>query len=254
MMISSLSSRCKEIILGSVLGDGSLKIQKGYKNAHFSFRHTTKFSEYFYWKVKELEEISSDKCVWRQLKNGSYADDRLRYQSRALEELTQLYELVHRHHKFQIRRKWLNQLSPLSLCVWWLDDGSLVANCRQGVICTDSFPYEELLLIVRYFRKVWDLSPSIGKVAKSGTRSEQYRLWFRSREELKKFLRIILPYVPVSSMLYKVLILYKDPELQQRWISEVCELSKFKQDEVVRKFKPDEISSSLFVTTPHEGL
>jgi hypothetical protein len=117
--------------------------------------------------------------------------------------------------------------------VWWLDDGSLVANCRQGVICTDSFSYEELLVVVQYFRKVWGLYPRIGKVAKNGPRSEQYRLWFRSREELKKWLRIILPHIPVSDMLYKGLILYKDPQLQQRWISEVCELSGFGQEEIV---------------------
>jgi hypothetical protein len=34
-------------------------------------------------------------------------------------------------------------------------------------------------------------------------------------------------------MLYKVLILYKDPQLQQRWISEVCELSQFGQEEIL---------------------
>lgn len=237
MIESSLSSRCKEIILGSVLGDGSLKIPKGYKNARFSFRHSVKASEYFYWKVKELEEVSSDHCVWSQVQSGSYAEEMLRYQSRACEELTPLYELVHRHHKLQIRRKWLNQLSPLSLCVWWLDEGSLVSHCRQGVICTDCFSYDELLLTVKYFRKVWELSPSIGKVASSGPRSEQYRLWFHSREELKNFLRIIIPYVPVSSMLHKVLILYKDPELQQRWISEVSELSKFRLEEITSCLK-----------------
>jgi hypothetical protein len=233
MMTSSLSCQCKEIILGSVLGDGSLKISKGYRNARFSFRHSLKSNEYFYWKVNALKEISSDQCVWEQLKSGSYADKMLRYQSRALESLTQLYELVHRHHKLTIRRKWLNQLSPLSLCIWWLDDGSLVANCRQGVICTDNFSYDELLLIVKYFRKVWNLSPTLGKVAKSGNRSEQYRLWFRSREELKQFLRIILPYIPVKTMLYKALILYRDSELQQRWISEVGELSKFTEAEII---------------------
>lgn len=227
MRTSSLSCRCEEIILGSVLGDGSLKIPERYVNARFSFRHSEKASAYFYWKVKELKEISTEKCTWRQ-KNAM-----LRYQSQAREELTHIYELVHRHHKFRIRRKWLNRLTPLSLCVWWLDDGSLVANCRQGVICTDSFSYEELLLVVQYFRKVWGLHPRIGKVAKTGPRSEQYRLWFRSREELKKWLKIILPYIPVSDMLYKVLILYKDPQLQQRWISEVCQLSKFKESEVL---------------------
>jgi hypothetical protein len=226
MSHSSLSCRCKEIILGSVLGDGSLKISKGYKNARFSFRHSENAGNYFYWKVRELKEISSEKCVWKQEKAM------LRYQSRATEELTQIYELIHRHHKFRIRRKWLNKLTPLSLCVWWLDDGSLVANCRQGVICTDSFSYEELLVVVKYFRKVWNLHPRIGKVAKSGPRSEQYRLWFRSREELKKLLRIILPHVPVSDMLYKGMILYKDSQLQERWISEICRLSQFEEDEV----------------------
>jgi hypothetical protein len=211
------------------LGDGSLKIPKGYVNARFSFRHSEKASAYFYWKVGELNEISSERCTWRQ-KNAM-----LRYQSRAKEELTQIHELVHRHRKFRIRRKWLNRLTPLSLCIWWLDDGSLVANCRQGVICTDSFSYDELLIVVQYFRKVWGLHPRIGKVAKTGPRSEQYRLWFRSREELKKWLRIILPHIPVSDMLYKGLILYKDPQLQQRWISEVCQLSKFDEREVCQK-------------------
>jgi hypothetical protein len=230
--VSSLSCRCKEIILGSVLGDGSLRIHKNYKNARFSFRHSEKFSDYFYWKVRELKEISGEHCVWKQT-SGSYTKNvMLRYQSRATEELTQLYELVHRSHKLRIRRKWLNQLTPLSLCVWWLDDGSLVANCRQGVICTDRFSYDELLITVKYFRKVWNLHPRIGAVAKSGPRSEQYRLWFRSRDELKKFLRIILPYIPVHSILYKVLVLYKDPLLQQRWISEVCELSGFAESDI----------------------
>ncbi len=234
MIESSLSCRCKEIITGSVLGDGSLKVHKGYKNARFSFRHSVKFSEYFYWKVRELKEISSDKCVWKQPKTPSFGENEmLRYQSRALEELTQIYELVHRQHKLRIRRKWLNRLTPLSLCVWWMDDGSLVANCRQGVICTDNFSYDELLIAVKYFRKVWNLHPRIGRVAKTGPRSEQYRLWFRSREELKILLRIILPHIPVSSMLYKVMILYKDSQLQQRWISEVCELSEFGQDDVI---------------------
>jgi hypothetical protein len=36
----SLSDCCKSIILGSILGDGCLKIYKGYKNARLSIRHS----------------------------------------------------------------------------------------------------------------------------------------------------------------------------------------------------------------------
>lgn len=37
----------KAIILGSLLGDGCLKINQGYKNARFSFRHSITQQEYF---------------------------------------------------------------------------------------------------------------------------------------------------------------------------------------------------------------
>ncbi len=230
MVQSSLSDRCKEIILGSLLGDGSLKIHKPYKNARFSFRHSINQRDYFYWKVNEMKEISSENCVWEEKKGNGLGKNKIRYQSLATESLTELYKLTHPHGKFEIRRKWLNLLTPLSLCVWWLDDGSLVSDCRQGVFCTDDFQYEQLMIVVRYFNKVWGLNTRLGRVAKEGPRSEQYRLWIRSSEELKKLFRIIIPHIPVVSMVKKVLILYKDPQLQERWISEICELLRIEID------------------------
>jgi len=228
MIQTSLSDRCKEIILGSLLGDGSLNIQKPYKNARFSFRHSINQKDYFLWKVNEMKEISSENCIWEQ--DNGRGKHKIRYQSLATESLTELYKLTHPHGKFEIRRKWLNLLTPLSLCVWWLDDGSLVSDCRQGVFCTDDFEYDQLMIVVRYFNKVWELNPRIGRVAKKGPRSEQYRLWIRSSEELKKFFRIIIPHIPVPSMIRKVLILYKDPQLQERWISEICQLLRIEID------------------------
>lgn len=234
MKISSLSKRCREIILGSLLGDGSLKLHQNYKNARFSMRHSRKQEEYFYWKVNELKEISSGQNIWLQRGKDGWGEDKLRYQSSANEELTKIYQLTHPDGRFRIRRKWLNQLSALSLCICWLDDGSLVSDCRQGVLCTDAFTFPELLIIVRYFRKVWQVNLHIGRVAQQGSRSNQYRLWLRSSEELKKFLRIILPYFRIPSLLPKVLILYKDAQLQERWISEVCLLSGLERGLVER--------------------
>lgn len=223
---SPLSDRCREMILGSLLGDGSLKLYPRYRNARFSFRHSSANREYFFWKVEQLKEISGTNHVWEQDGPDGWGQDKLRYQSAALESLTELFRLTHPHGQFRIRRKWLNQLSCLSLCVWWLDDGSLL-NGKQGVICTDGFSYEELLLVVRYFRVVWELNPRIGRVSTTGPRANQYRLWFRSRDDLIRFLRLILPHMAVPSLLKKVLLLYHDPDLQQRWISEVSEATGF---------------------------
>lgn len=229
MTQSSLSDRCKAIILGSILGDGSLKLHEPYRNARFSFRHSMVQKEYFFWKVEQLKEISGNVDVWVQKGKDGWGKDKLRYQSAALETLTELYQLTHDRHQFRIRRKWLNQLTPLSLCVWWLDDGSLL-NGKQGVFCTDAFPYDELFIIVRYFRKVWGIFPRIGRVSQTGPRANQYRLWLRSKQDLEKFLRLILPHMKVPLMLKKVMLLYNDPLLQERWISEVCEATQINEN------------------------
>lgn len=233
---SFLSDQCREIILGSLLGDGSLKIHQAYKNARFSFRHSVQQREYFFWKVFQLKEISSESCWWEQEKNG-LGGKMLRYQSNASEVLTELYQETHRKNRIEIRRRWLNQLTPRSLAVWWLDDGSLITNGRRGVLCTDPFTYEEHKILAQYLSKVWGVKTAIGKITRvrEGKRYEYYRLWIRSSEELKKFLMIILPHVQVSSMLPKVLLLYRDSQLQQRWISEVSHATGF-SDEVIKSY------------------
>lgn len=227
---SPLSKKTQEIILGSLLGDGSLKIHPQYANARFSFRHSYRQKDYFFWKVERLKEISSDNCYWVQGQDGKdgWGGKKLRYQSKALPVLTDLYKLTHKRKTKRVRRRWLNKLSPLSLAIWWMDDGSLVSDSRQGVFCTDSFTKEEVKLIQRYLKVVWKVSTAIGQV---GT-LERYRLWLQSTEELQKFLRIILPHIPVLNMLPKAIMLYKDANLQQRWISEIIELTDFSESEV----------------------
>ncbi|HEY4475550.1 MAG TPA: hypothetical protein VJB92_02395 [Candidatus Paceibacterota bacterium] len=228
MIKSFLSNKNKEVILGSLLGDGSLKIHERYKNARFSFRHSVLQQEYFFWKVDQLKEISGENCWWKQKADG-YGGEKLRYQSLALESLSELHKLTHKNNHLVIKRKWLNQLTPLSLAIWWLDDGSLITNSRRGVLCTDPFSYEEQKLLARYLDVVWSVKVKIGKISRerNGKHSEYYRLWIRSSEELQKFLRIILPHIKVASMLPKVMLLYKNSDLQQRWISEVSHLSGF---------------------------
>jgi len=231
---SPLSKKCLEIILGSLLGDGSLKIHKHYKNARFSFRHSIVQKEYFFWKLKEMKEISSKNCWWIQKNDGGFSkNDKIRYQSLAKPSLTEIYDLVSKRGKFKIKRKWLNLLTPLSLAIWWMDDGSIIGSGRKGVFCTDSFSRKEQLILSQYLNKVWGIKVKVGEKKKN---SGVYRLWIYSPEHMKKFLRIILPYIP-ENMIYKVLILYKNPLFQQRWISEVVKLTGFSQEIVLNNLK-----------------
>ncbi len=217
----SLSESCESIILGGILGDGSLK--KYSKNARYSLRHSIKQEEYFFWKAKQLEEIASPKSVRLQKADGYSKKKKYRFQSRALPVLTLLHEkLYQKSSKLIIRRQWLNHLTAQSLAVWWMDGGSIIGGGRQGVICTDGFPEPQVLLLAQYLQKVWGISVRVGPayVRYKGRQRVYYRLWLNTTS-LKKFLKIIIPYIPVQSMMYKVRIKYKDPLFQQRWISEV---------------------------------
>jgi hypothetical protein len=245
-LYSLLSCQTKSILVGSILGDGSLKKKsKGPNtNANFAMKHSIKQKDYFMWKRNQIcLEISANIDVWKQTDKAPSGTmvDKLRYQSGARPSLTYLHDLVHKGSikgEYRIRRKFLNMLTPLSLAIWWCDDGSLVSNTRQGVFCTDGFTYKDMLVLDRYMKKVLHINTSIHALGlkknnifkKDGTK--RYRLWIRSRDELKKFLKIILPHIPVSSMLYKAVLLYKDSELQQRWISEITNLTQYSEKEI----------------------
>jgi len=237
MKKSFLLNKSEEIILGSLLGDGSLRIHKDYKNARFSFRHSVRQKDYFFWKVSQLKDISGKNCYWESKDRDGFGGKKLRYQSIATERLTDLYNLVCKKGKLKIQRKWLNLLTPLSLTIWWMDDGSIIGNGRKGVFCTESFSYKEQKILARYLKVIWKIKVHVGKIKRvwNGKEKTYYRLWIRSSEELKKFLRITLPQLEIESMLPKFLILYKDINLQQRWISEVVQLTGFKKS-VVEKY------------------
>ena len=227
----SLSDDCKSIIYGTLLGDGWLQKTKGYKNARLSIRHSSVQVDYFNWKANRLQEIASPKSVQKQAPKetksttGFGKQMKLLFQSRACSELSEIYSVTHFNNRLHIQRRWCNHLTPLSLAVWWCDDGSIIDNGRKGVLCTDSFDETSVRLLANYLQIVWGIYVHVGAIKRdrkygNSAKSQYYRLWFGT-EELKKWLRIIMPHLPVASMLYKVIIVYKDSLFQERWISEL---------------------------------
>lgn len=112
-----LSDQTRAILLGLVLGDGSIKINQGYKNARLSFRHSITQEEYFEWKRGKLgPELSEEESTNAK----EFGKKKLRYQSGAKPSLTYLYYLTHKGSvggEIVIRRTWLNLIRPLSLAV-----------------------------------------------------------------------------------------------------------------------------------------
>ena len=247
MINSSLSNVSKQVILGSVLGDGFLQLNE--KNVSLSVRHSVKRHEYIFWKINCLQNITLENDFFIN-ENDLSSQLKMGFQTSVCESLMTIFNLVG-NRKIEVKRKWLNQLTPLGLCVWWLDDGCIVAD-NKGFLCTEAFSYDEQLLMVRYFRVVWKINPKIVQ------RKIKYRLRFNATE-LKKLLLIVLPFIPVKNMLYKGVLLYKNTEMQERWISEVERLSCFTRKDVeeciqtrkqiLQRFSKEEISENDIVHT-----
>lgn len=244
-----LSNQARAIILGTILGDGSLKIQNKNSNANLQIRHSETQKEYFLWKVEQLQEIARKKSVNIQKPDGYGKNNKLRFVSKNLPSLTELHRLTYKNNKLRIRRKWLNQLTPLSLAVWWCDDGSLIGyGGRKGVFCTDGFNKKSVEIIARYLKSVWKIKTIVAPIRRDykNEKREYWRIWIRSQEELKQFLRIILPYIPVSSMLQKTILLYRDSQFQQRWISEIIHLSNFSQSVILSEHEKKRAKWNVF--------
>lgn len=231
----SLSNHAKSIILGSLLGDGYMRIYKGYKNATFSIRHSDTQKEYLDWKNHFLGFGGVSGTISFS-KNTSCATV-FQFQSHVSEELSTIHEVTHKQNKLKIQRTWLNHLTASSLAVWWFDDGSLTSLRRRGVFCTDGFDEKSCLILSKYLQKVWNVRVSVKPIVRKESNKSYYRLWLCT-SELKIFLKIIIPHAPLIWEMFdkKILICYKDPFLQQRWISEVFSLLKDRENTHTKPF------------------
>ena len=222
-----LSKNTIDLILGSILGDGSLILKKNYLNAVFMIKQST--LKYLKWKLELIDPILG-KTISENKSDGSRYTQNLSwvYQSKANEQLSKIYNFTRSKGVKVIKRTWLNMMSPLSLAIWWLDDGSIIGNGRKGRFCTHSFSEETHKILKRYLQVVWGIQSSLRKTSLNPKTKKVYSSLELDTTNLKKLIELILPYLeslPLQ-MWHKCILLYKDQDCQQRWISTIIEKSK----------------------------
>lgn len=187
--VGSLTQLQKSLIIGCILGDGYLRRMPGRKDAFLEINHSFKAKEYVDWKYSILRDICISGPKKRKLDDTRVA---YRFFTRQHPDITEFYERFYKKGKKVIPPKVI--LDPIILAVWFMDDGSktkkgdVYLNCQQF-----SFSSQERLL---YALKSLGIKASINKDKK------YYRIRI-AKESVKKFARIIKPYI-VSSMQYKI--------------------------------------------------
>lgn len=237
----SFSSIELSVLCATCVGDSSLKINRGYKNARIQCRHSTKQAAWFFWKwgvclesyTNGFNSMTLQKLDGYQKKMNSkmFHDNsfntfgKLKITTPARKDLTDLHKLLCHKNQLVIKRKWLNHMNNYFLMTLWCDDGSLY-NKRQGVFCLDSTPYEQQVILSVYLKRVWKIN-TVVKSTKLQTADGKmrYRLFICNQESLLTFLKLIAPIIPVRQMLYKIMFVPKNNlPLLQRWTSEIVNL------------------------------
>lgn len=202
--MNDISLSQKQIILGGLLGDASFYKEKKY----ISFSQSEKQLNYIKWKYfmfyNDEKHLHSTYNTWNNQKYLRY------YFYHYLNSNNDLYSFINKNlysneGRKKISLKYLNELTPLGLAVWWMDDGCmcLAKRNRYGKLSTHCFNYEEHILLKKYFKEKWNINVTIKQ------EKECYFLRFNV-EELKKLIKIIYPYVTqVDGMSYKIDLDYK---------------------------------------------
>jgi recombination protein RecA len=202
---SLLSKMQVQVILGALMGDGSLSrpVRTADQSARFRMGHGTKQAAYLDWKVSLLENIPHARTI--NTKGAVFAD------FTPLAELAELREAVYfGDGKKHLSWDYLKSLTPLALAVWYMDDGCFTVRSK-GVqerttggtgrieICVEAMSPGSRDRLVQYLRDTHGLDV---KLTSRGARKVSVLQFTTSASEW--FQALVSPYIH-PSMDYKLL-------------------------------------------------
>ena len=195
-----LSNFQKEIVRGSLLGDGSLSHTTHKDSAGIRFRlgHGLEQKRFLLWKAS----------LFKNIPHTIYEDKKsIRLDSTPLPELYELRKSMYKNgHKF-LTPDFLSALTPLSLAIWYQDDGSLdmpnkkKTNYGRMAICIQAIHPESRGLLQMTLEQKYGINTRIGVVRDKS-------IMYFDRKNTSKFLQLIHYYVH-PSMAYKLLRQYQ---------------------------------------------
>ena len=186
--MGSLTQFQRSLIIGSILGDGYVRIIPGRKDAFLEVNHSIKAKEYVDWKYSVLENICKSKPKKRNTNEGRVA---YRFFTKQNHEITNLLNLFYKNGKKIVPPNL--ELDAVILAVWFMDDGS---RSRSNVyLNSQQFSLSDQNRLLHKLRQ-------FGLKARLNRDKKYYRIRFLT-ESILKLNQIIGPYI-VSSMRYKL--------------------------------------------------
>ncbi len=196
----------KQIILGSLLGDGSVRYTKRFlegRSTGIKMMQSEQRLSYLHFKKEimgwHITSESTQKSGWNKFPMHTLGTESSDILTGILKDL----EIINPKGKKKVTRKWLEALTPLGLAIWYCDDGSIASEKGVSVrINTQGFTEKENELIIAYFKQRWDLTFIIVPEKRKNKNLFSIRA---NTEDSIRFLEIISDYIPIS-MGYKTIL------------------------------------------------
>lgn len=186
-IVRVLSDRQMAILTGSLLGDGYI-----HPLGKICFEQCSLQKSYLLWKYEEFKDFAYPKIakVSRIDKRNDHTNNSYRF---FLKQYFRSWRQVWYPKDIKTIPDNIGQwFTPLSLAVWYMDDGHLFKG-KQPLIASECFTREDLL-------KMINILHSWGIEVKLRTNN---RMWIL-QSSVNNFMKLISPYI-VNSMKYKIL-------------------------------------------------
>ncbi len=208
------TTRQMDIINGSMLGDAY--ISKKYtesSNCCLQEGHGIFQKDYLQWKYDELKPFTYYfqiyERTWESCKDfkNKMGCRLATYKTPLFTQLERLWYLRDeygnvvlndRGHRIKIIPHNFKEINPLTLAVWYMDDGHFDFKKRRIVFCTDGYTYDECDFLKNIIKNTYNIKHI--KVIKS---AENFHIAI-TRTSFIPFIEIVKNFVPTQDMLYKV--------------------------------------------------
>lgn len=200
-----IPSRQRNIIIGTLFGDGRLESRSKCCSARLRIHHGVNQKALVFWKYRELRNFVSTgprRISSRDVSGGSKKYYSWYFHTRTCKEFSFLYSLFYRNGTKVLPENSESLFNKLMLAVWYMDDG-----CRDNnsvILNTQNFDLTEHKKIQSIFLKKYQMDSNVVKDR------DRYRLRF-DKNNSKKFLSLVEKEI-IPSMRYKTFPVTTDPK------------------------------------------
>lgn len=187
--MGSLTSAQHAILVGSLLGDGTLRRQGNRLNALLEVNHSYKQKEYVDWKWQHFQDyiLTSPKT-----RKGRGVRIAYRFTTRSLPMFTKYHNWFYVNGKKRVPND--IKLNPLSLAVWFMDDGTRIRSAFY--LNTQQFTLSEQKFLQELLLKTFGFKSALN-------RDKNYFRIRVSTESTMGMRKLIEPYI-IPSLRYKL--------------------------------------------------